>query len=101
MLEIFAVTKKPCKRHGLGALGGRALLHLHRKERKELKDSGSSRERAARRVGESGRPKKRPIAPVTEENVEKEPELSDIRDRLQQWGSDVGPGEGTKKLRGG
>ncbi len=71
--EIFGVTKKPCKRQGLGASGGRALLNLHRKERKELKDSGSSRERAAPRVGESARPKKRPIAPVTEENVEKEP----------------------------
>ena len=68
---IFEVTKKPCKRHGLGASGGRALLHLQRKERKELKDCGSLRERAAPRVGESARPKKRPVAPVTVENVEK------------------------------
>ena len=38
-LRSLRLRKKTCKRHGLGASGGRALLNLHRKERKMRKDS--------------------------------------------------------------
>jgi hypothetical protein len=41
-------AKKPRKRHGLRASGGRALVPLQRKELKERKDSGGSREGAVR-----------------------------------------------------
>ncbi len=45
-LEIFVVPKKPRNRRGLWCSGDRALVHLHRIELKERKDSGSSREGA-------------------------------------------------------